>query len=158
MEFTEYLDSVGQQIKDQGYTCVFVDLNNGPLNYTYSVGFQKTFGVPEVLIMSAGAEVTTYLIAMLSVLMKNKTKIGHFEQRIEEIFLSNDVLIKPVPFELAQKTAKVAHELLDADNELMVNQVILPDSNGLFPHEHGADSEFHKWQEISLLDDERRGY
>ena len=105
------VDNVQTKIDKYGYTCISVgpELETPP--FTYSVGFQRNYGEPDIILVGLEPNLAHSLIEEFAGKLKAGHRFGHKNQKVSEIIRNFDVQLKPVPRYLGSKAGKIAAQL-----------------------------------------------
>ena len=146
------VDSARAKVDKYGYTCISIAPELETPTFTYSVGFQRNYGEPDIILVGFDPNLAHSLIEEFANKLKSGHRFGHKNQKVSEIIRNFDVQIKPVPRFLAFKSGKIAAGVLSDPDKHKMNQMVLPDKNGLFSSDIGVDITFSAGQDIHLLD------
>ena len=146
------IDQALTKIETYGYTCIAVGADEDTPSFTYSVGMQKTYGEPDIVIVGLEPRLAMSLIEEFAAKLKKGDRFGHKMQKVSQIIQTFDVQLKPVPRYLAPKVGKISAQLAPNPASHKMNQMILPDKNGLFYSDMGVDFVFAAAQDIHRLD------
>lgn len=146
------VDNARAKIDKYGYTCISIGADLATPTFTYSVGFQRNYGEPDIILVGFDPNLAHSLIEEFANKLKSGHRFGHKNQKVSEIIQNFDVQIKPVPRYIASKAGKIAAALLPDPDKHKMNQMVLPDKSGLFSSDIGVDMPFAAGQDIHLLD------
>lgn len=147
----EILNQISDKITEHGWTAVSVGFEKGTPAFTYSVGFSKTFGSPEVVFMGIRPETAQSLISSMAAQLLNKEiQIPQKDALMSQVIMHFDVKVRHIHQDSAGDIARVAAKFAWPDPVKLV-QIILPDAAGKFPGEAGCDLSYAQMQNIDLL-------
>ena len=134
MNFEKILKKAESDIEQYGWTFMFVDADqvSGMESFSYSIGFEKTYAHPEVIIFGLPAETSHKIVsAIASAIKDNETMPLHVP--VENI-IGNDlkVIFKPLDHALYPDYLSVAIEAYGTKD--FRSQIMLwPDTKGSYP-------------------------
>lgn len=144
----EMLDEVEAKVDAYGWTPIAVHHDDeGRPPYAYSVGFERTFGVPEIVLIGFEPRMMQGLIAEVADGLKARRLAFPVEGgRMPEVIRDFDVLLRPVPEAARLNLSRFAHAAA-MPNTPRLMQLVLPDAEGRFPGEPGCDEELVRFQD-----------
>ncbi len=151
----EHLDKLAWVIEDQGWVADPVDPVEGPparAGYTYTIGFESTFGRPEVVIFGLQAVAARGLLGMVA-----DQHGGGVELPVDAVFvglLESDLPCALVPVDLSEH-AELFADAVDfharsglGPGDWRMLQFVWPDRSGLLPWDPGYDERLRVAQPI----------
>jgi hypothetical protein len=143
-------DQIRKQVQEKldryGWTVIAVGPENKRPPFAYSVGFEKTFGTPEVVMIGFDPNLMQQLIGELASGMKGRgLKMPVEGGRMSKVIQKFDVLLRPVPDDVTYPLSKIAQNF-QAPKTARLLQMVLPDPNGLFPGEEGCNPDYADFQ------------
>jgi hypothetical protein len=143
-------DKLDAMIEKFGWAHISVGMDGEDrANFTYTIGFQDLFGIPEVLIMALPpASASALLHGIADQLKKREIQIPAAGGRVGQIIKGYDTLFVPVPDDIANNTA-LAAKVRQKDKPFAVIQMLWPDTSGHFPGEEGCDPKISRAQMMS---------
>jgi len=142
----DHVDKIRWVVEENGWCAEPVAPCEDPPTpgYTYTVGFQATYGHPEVVIFGLQPIAARGLIEMLA------THLDAGQQPPEGIFvglLDNDLRCALLPLVDVEPDMFPTAASITGD-DLLVDQFVWPDRGGLFPWEEGYDARLRLAQPI----------
>ena len=144
--WTDIEAQVDRAIERAGWfaTGVFPEVVSGTPAFTYSAGFGETLGIPDVVIVGFDPQLAHGLLSAIY----EQVKAGHVAipeagGKIHEIIQDYPVRFDPVPDDLLKGFATVTL-LRDGamGRQTRFMHMLLPDRNGKFAGEPGADDDY----------------
>ena len=129
---------VEEHIEEYGWHFQFVfDEAGKKQDFSYSIGFEKSFGHPDVMIFGLKRETMHSILTDLAQDLKNGSVFPENE-RVKNV-LSNDydVIFKPVKSELLGEYAGIAKDYYGKPFKVLV--MFWPDRNNILPTEPGCE-------------------
>ncbi len=148
----DILAGIQGRFEKHGWTVMAVlPGDDGSPSFTYSIGFEQTFGMPEVIFVGFNPELAQSLIAGIArSLEQGEFEIPTQEQRIGKIVRNFDVLARPVSKELTEQTAIWA-TAFNKPLQTRLVQMFIPDPQGLFPDDAGCDPQYVSMQDMKKI-------
>ena len=142
----DHIDKIRWVVEENGWCAEPVAAREDPPTpgYTYTVGFQGTYGFPEIVIFGLQPVAARGLIEMLA------THLDAGQQPPEGIFvglLDNDLRCALLPLTDVEPEMFPSARTINGD-ELLVDQFVWPDRGGLLPWEEGYDARLRLAQPI----------
>lgn len=144
----EILDEVEGLVSDHGWTPIAVNHDDvaGLPPYAYSVGFERTFGKPEVVMIGFGTDMMQGLIQELGDGMKNRyLALPEEGGLVYEVLQDMPVKMRPVPEAARRRLSRLAQAFY-APDEARLLQMLLPDPQGRFPGDDDCDPDYERYQ------------
>jgi hypothetical protein len=137
-------------IEAHGWAHISVSMeSNDRPNYTYTIGFQDLFDVPEILIMALSpSNASDLLHGIAGQLKKGEIRIPKEGGLVPQIIKNYDTLFVPVPHEIALNTAMAAAARQNI-KPLEVMQLVWPDTKGKFPDDPDCDKKISHAQSMT---------
>lgn len=142
----DHLDKLAWVIEDQGWVAVPVAAVEGPepvAGYTYSIGFESTFGRPEVVIFGLQAPAARGLLGMVA-----DQHAGGVELPVDAVFvglLESDLPCALLPVDLGvhrplfPDAEALAARRVGSNTTFRMLQFVWPDRQGRLPWDHDYD-------------------
>ena len=138
-----------------GWTCiaVFPDPQSDQPAFAYSVGFERTFQCPEVVFVGFDPQLSQSLIAGIAASLRaRELRLPPEGGRVSGVIQGFDVMVAPVPEEIARNVARGAISFA-FPNRIRLVQIILPDEKGNFPGDPECRPDLATGQDIGVFAD-----
>ena len=147
-EMKAILDAVEAKVEEHGWTAMAVwHDDEGRPPYAYSIGFEQTYGVPEIVLIGFKPSLMQGLIAEVADGLKARRLAFPTEGgRMPEVIREFDVLLRPVPEAARFNLARIAHVHAMPKTPRLL-QLVLPDAKGQLPGEPDCDPEMVAFQD-----------
>lgn len=131
-------------------TGVLPDQRDGTPSFAYSVGMTETLRHPELVIIGVEYQLAQRLINDVGVLIRGGMAFGDWDSS-DQVIKGYPITFREIPQAQAREWARGASERYRNRGGFKLLQVFLPDAEGRFPWDEGADGNWAKGQD-SLLE------
>jgi hypothetical protein len=141
MNFEKIVKKSESDIEQYGWSFMFVDADkvSGMESFSYTIGFEKTYAHPEIIIFGLPAEISHKILSAIAAAIKeNETMPLH--EPVENI-IGNDlkVIFKPLDHDLYADYLSIAIEAYGT-YDFRTQIMLWPDKEGKYPFESGYDT------------------
>ena len=143
-------DQIEEMIETHGWAHISVGMESHDRpNFTYTIGFQDLFNVPEILIMALSpSNASDLLHGIAGQLKSGEIRIPEEGGLVPQIIKDFDTLFVPVPHDIALNTAMAA-AARPSIKPFKVTQLVWPDTNGNFPDSPNCDAKISAAQSMA---------
>ncbi len=128
------LNTARQRVEERGWTFIFTPMLSEPVNYGYSVGFFRSYGFAEAVVVGVSMDATAAVLGGLAeMLAAGGRPACHVPL---DLGLTFPIVLRPVPKERARSLLLLADEFYGG-TEYPTVQAVWPDVGGRFPWESG---------------------